>query len=203
MRKFILMFVVAATVGFACSGNVYAESNVHDGFFLRLAPGIGFNETTSDIAGSSLKMSGASGLFNFAIGGAVAQDLILHLDVSGVSTSNPKVSVNGSTLTTNVSSSTTTLVGIGATYYMQSNYYLTGAFGIAKSTNTSYGIDYSTNNGLGVNLMVGKEWWVSDDWGLGIAGQFLFTKCPDGASGGGNPDVKSTSIGLLFSATYN
>lgn len=203
MRKFMLMMAVAVTVSSALCSPVYAESNVHDGFFLRLAPGIGWNKTTEDFAGDSLKLSGASGLFNIAVGGAVSQDLILHLDVSGVSTADPKVEINGSSFSSSASSMSTTLVGLGVTYYLPSNYYLTGAFGLAKSTITSGGIDYSTDNGLGVNLMVGKEWWVSDDWGLGIAGQILYTNCPDKAIGGVKPDVKSTSIGLLFSATYN
>lgn len=194
MKNLVLTMVVAVTVSFTLCGSAHAEANVHDGFFLRLAPGIGWNETSNN----SLTLSGASGFFNVAIGGAVSQDLILHLDVSAVSTSDPKVSGGGS-----YTNSSTSLVGLGATYYLPSNFYLTGAFGMAKSKNTSGGIEGSTDSGLGVNLMVGKEWWVSDDWGIGIAGQFLYTSCPDKQTGGYKPDVKSTSIGLLFSATYN
>jgi hypothetical protein len=202
MRKFILIAVCALAVSSLSCGNVYAEANVHDGFFLRLAPGFGWNNTSSDPGGNTLKMSGVSGLFNMAIGGAVSQDLILHLDVSGVSTSSPKVTLNGNDQS-NVSSASTSLVGIGMTYYLPSNYYVTGAVGMAESRNKANGTTYKTDRGYGANVMIGKEWWVSDDWGVGIAGQVLYTNCPDKSIAGTRPDVQSTTFGILFSATYN
>jgi len=203
MKKLIVMFVCVVTVGFALCENVHAEAYVHDGFFLRLAPGIGWKDTSSDAGGNSLKMTGVSGLFNFAIGGAVSQDLILHLDLSGVNSSDPTVKRNGTDVSSNYSSSSTSLVGIGMTYYFPSNFYLTGAAGMAGASTKSNGSTVRTDTGYGADVMVGKEWWVSDNWGLGIAGQFLYTNCPSKTSVPGRPDVKSTSFGLLFSATYN
>lgn len=203
MRRLILMIVVAVTVSSAFCEKVYAEAYVHDGFFLRLAPGFGWNETSSESGGNSLKMSGASVLFNFAIGGAVAQDLILHLDASGVNTSDPKATFKGNGQSPDVTSATTTLAGIGLTYYFPSDYYITGAFGMAETEYKSNGIKHKTDNGYGVNVMIGKEWWVSDNWGLGIAGQFLYTNCRDKSFATATSDVESTSFGLLFSATYN
>lgn len=203
MKKFIMMIVCVVAVGSALCEKVYAESYVHDGFFLRLAPGFGWNDTSSDSGGTSLKMTGVSGLFNFAIGGAVSQDLILHLDASGVSTQDPKVKRNGTDVSSTVSSSSTSMVGLGLTYYFPSNFYLTGAVGMAESRKKSNGSTIKSDTGYGANVMVGKEWWVSDNWGLGIAGQFLYTNCPEKAPDGSKPDVKSTSFGVLFSATYN
>ncbi|MGB9081553.1 MAG: autotransporter outer membrane beta-barrel domain-containing protein [Desulfuromonadaceae bacterium] len=202
MRKLLLMVVCAVSVSALFCEKACAEAYVHDGFFLRVAPGFGWNTTSSDTGGSEVELSGVSGMFNLAIGGAVAQDLVLHLDISGVGTSDPKVRVNGTERAADVSSATTSMAGIGLTYYFPSNVYVTGAVGIAKSRNKSGGIEYTTDTGFGVNLMVGKEWWVSDNWGLGVAGQFLYTNCPDKVAG--DPfDVKSTSFGILLSATYN
>lgn len=203
MRKLLVMVVCAVSVSALFCEKASAEAYVHDGFFLRVAPGFGWNTTSQDTGGNDVELSGVSGLFNLAIGGAVAQDLILHLDVSGVSTSDPKLKVNGKEQASDISSSTTTLAAIGLTYYFPSNFYVTGAVGIAKSKNEAGGIEYTTDNGYGVNLMVGKEWWVSDNWGLGIAGQLLYTNCPDKELNGVSPDVKSTSFGILLSATYN
>jgi hypothetical protein len=202
MKKLIMMIACVVVVGSGVCEKAHAESYVHDGFFLRLAPGLGWNSTTSDFGGNSLKVSGTSALFNFAIGGAVTQDLILHLDLSGVSTSNPKVTLNGNSVS-GVTSASTSLAGIGMTYYFPSNYYLTGAVGMAESSNKANGTTHKTDKGYGANVMVGKEWWVSDNWGLGIAGQFLYTNSPDKQVAGSKPDVKSMSYGLLFSATYN
>ncbi|MFZ2950163.1 MAG: hypothetical protein WA003_11810 [Desulfuromonadaceae bacterium] len=202
MRKFLLMVVCAVSVSALFCGKARAESYVHDGFFLRIAPGFGWNTTSSDTGGIERELSGVSGMFNVAIGGAVAQDLILHLDVSGVGTSDPEEKINGTERSSNVSSSSTSLAALGMTYYFPSNVYVTGAVGIAKSRNKSGGIKDTTDNGFGVNVMVGKEWWVSDNWGIGVAGQFLYTNCPDKVVGD-TFDVKSTSVGILFSATYN
>lgn len=202
MKRLIIAAVFAVSASFMYCEKVYAEAYVHDGFFLRVAPGFGWNETSSDISSNKVKMSGVSGLFNFAVGGAVTQDLILQLDVSGLSTSDPKVTVNGKDQS-NVTSASTSLVGIGMTYYFPSNYYITGAVGMAKSSNKSNGTTYKTDSGYGVNVLIGKEWWVSDNWGLGLAGQLLYTNCPDKSIAGVRPDVQSTSFGVLLSATYN
>lgn len=203
MKKILLMIICVATLGTMFCDKGYAEAYVHDGFFLRLAPGFGWNSTSEEYGGNTFKMSGVSGLFNFAIGGAVAQDLILQLDVSGVSTSDPKVKLNGNDQSSSISSASTSLAGIGMTYYLPSNFYLTGAVGMAESAYKSNGTTYKTDNGYGANVIVGKEWWVSDNWGVGLAGQFLYTVCPTKSIGGVKSDVTSTSFGLLLSATYN
>lgn len=202
MKKSI-MLIVCFIVGTAFCGNVHAEAYVHDGLFLRLAPGLGWNNTDSDSGGNTLKMSGVSGLFNVAVGGAVSQDLILHLDASVVSTSDPEVKRNGADVSAEYSSSSTRMVGIGMTYYFPSNFYLTGAVGLAESSYEHLGSTTRTDAGYGANLMIGKEWWLSDNWGIGIAGQLLYTNCPSKPSVPGKPDFESTSLGVLFSATYN
>jgi hypothetical protein len=47
--------------------------------------------------------------------------------------------------------------------------------------------------------MVGKEWWVGADWGIGLAGQFVYVAVEDDVLG----DVSGLALSLLFSATYN
>lgn len=175
----------------------------HDGFFLRLAPGIGVMSTSEKLGADKYEYSGASGLFNFAVGGAIFENVILHLDITGASMSEPKLKVNGQSKTTTTNDHATSLLGIGLTYYFPSNFYLTGAAGIAKTELKANGNTYRTDDGFGFNLMLGKEWWVSENWGLGVAGQWLYTDCPDKPYAGSTPHVKASAIGVLFSATYN
>lgn len=206
MKKIVFLFLCALAMSPVFCGKASAAGeHTHDGFFLRLAPGVGFAKSTEQVGSNKFELSGASGLFNFGIGGAIADNLILHLDASGVSTKNPTYKLNGREMTTTGdTTASTTLVGVGLTYYFPSNVYLTGSVGVAESKIEANGTEYKSDSGYGVNLMLGKEWWVSDNWGLGIAGQFLYTNVPDkDILGATNSDIKSTAIGILFSATFN
>jgi hypothetical protein len=203
MRIIYLILLCLVTVAAALCSDAHAEAHVHDGLFLRVAPGIGWNGTSKDIGGDATDLTGFSGMLNFAIGVNVARNLALHLDVSGVSAANSKVADTGRGQASEFNYITSSSVGIGMTYYYLSNYYLTGAVGRAESSKRSGSMVQTTDPGYGVNVMLGKEWWVSDEWGIGLAGQFLYTLCPDRTVSGIQPDVKSTSFGILFSATYN
>jgi hypothetical protein len=48
--------------------------------------------------------------------------------------------------------------------------------------------------------MVGKEWWVTPDWGIGIAGQFHIAAMHDPTV---DAQMRANVFSLLFSATYN
>jgi hypothetical protein len=53
-----------------------------------------------------------------------------------------------------------------------------------------------------MNLMVGKEWWVSTNWGLGVAGQIMYMSIKDKEIIE-EKDMTFASFGVLFTATYN
>jgi hypothetical protein len=72
--------------------------------------------------------------------------------------------------------------------------------GTASTTIDSTGT-FESDNGLGAKVMLGKEWWVSENWGLGIGGQVFYANCDRGLNG--SKDIKTLAYGLLFSATYN
>jgi hypothetical protein len=203
MNTLLLLSVCFFSITAALCSNAHAEAHVHDGLFLRVAPGVGWNGTSKDIGGDATDLTGFSGMLNFAIGVNIARNLALHLDVSGVSGANSNVANTGSGQSSEFNYITSSSVGIGVTYYIPSNYYLSGAVGRAETNKRSGGVILTTDPGYGVNVMLGKEWWVSDEWGIGFAGQFLYTLCPDRTFPGVQTDVKSTSYGILFSATYN
>ena len=61
------------------------------------------------------------------------------------------------------------------------NLYLSATFGLAGFTANDDGgfkVD-SSSSGTAFELMVGKEWWVSRDWGLGIAGELMTASLKD------------------------
>jgi len=53
-----------------------------------------------------------------------------------------------------------------------------------------------------MKLAVGKEWWVSDNWALGLNGQFAFSSNDDSEEAGA-PNWDTIWFGAAFSATFN
>ena len=96
-------------------------------------------------------------------------------------------------------------MGLNVTYYfMPVNVYLSASPSLTfQSSMTRFGgtTSVSSRAGFGAKLSVGKEWWVGDHWGLGVAGQF-FTSW-NGASGSGMGTWSTVAGGVAFSATYN
>lgn len=106
--------------------------------------------------------------------------------------------------------------GAGLTYYLTpSNFYLSGSLGIllaqVKSSDGGYYFK-ELYIGPGIRLSVGKEWWVSENWGLGVAllGQYAYgknvgNKWPDDSwERPHEPDhIQQGGASLLFSVTYN
>lgn len=189
MLFFMVFFCLFATCAFA-------QSQTHDGFFLRMSPGLGQMELKT----GETTFEDASGVFSLMLGGAVSENTILHVELATASMTDPDMSdasfsgrVNGDM--------STSLFGFGLTqYYMPANAYVSVTVGSAQTT-IDDGESWESDDGLGVKLMIGKEWWISDNWGLGLAGQVLYANC-----GGGDistSDIKTMAYALLFSATYN
>jgi hypothetical protein len=89
---------------------------------------------------------------------------------------------------------------------MPINLYLTAAVGPGWLTLRVDGDDETrgTDTGFGFDFDIGKEWWVSDNWGLGLAGRFSLV---GGTTKSDNTDIESdfgmAAFSLAFSATYN
>jgi hypothetical protein len=147
-------------------------------------------------------LSGGAGMFGVIVGYAVSENLILGLHVFDTFESNPNVSFS-SGLSGGTSNTSISLFGIGPsmTYYWPSNYYLTATVHLSRLSITVDGADTNANTGFGARMVVGREWWISDHWGLGLNGQV-------GYANNGDPNPNGSSLhsfvaGLMFSATYN
>jgi hypothetical protein len=92
--------------------------------------------------------------------------------------------------------------GAGLTYFfMPVNMYLSGTVGAGSLSFSGTDLDgLETDSGLALNFVLGKEWWVSNRWGLGLAGAFDYHSAPDKNV---SEDWTGTSFSLLFSATFN
>ena len=195
-------FAQSKSEGEAILGEGAPGYHERDGFFLRMSLGSGYYNTegsskNGDRADLGDDGPGTSG--SLLLGGMVANNLALHGGFY----------FQGSMYDQNNLRFANSLVGVGMTYYwMPYNIYLTGTVGFAYSAVFKGGSyedgdweqdkQYEDIFGFGAALSLGKEWWVSDNWGLGIAleGQYAYT----------SNDVYELHQGgamLQFSATFN
>ena len=192
------LFVLPATVA-------AGEPRTHDGFFLRLSLGGGTAKTSVEDATGEIELDGGAGDVNIAIGGVIAPNLALHGTLWGWSLTDPDASITiagvGSGSGKLDGDVTLGAVGGGLTYYvMPVNLYLSGSIGFGSIQLDSRQVDAETDTGVVVDLTVGKEWWVGNSWGLGVAGGFSYHSVPDGDI---DENWSGTSFALRFSATLN
>jgi hypothetical protein len=185
----------------------------HDGFMLRLAIGLGFGGVGGDqqiLTGKEVALSGIGLNFGVGIGGALTENLVLNADLFQATLFNPEVEIDGEDagradeLKDDLGvgeDSELTGIGIGVTYYlMPANVYFAGSVGIGKVIFVDRSGDRGGSDvGFATNLMIGKEWWVGVDWGIGVAGQLIIIAAKDDILG----NVGGLGFGLMFSATYN
>ena len=188
----------------------------HDGFYLRMlvGPGIGGTRYRDSLGlglgdvgnGVDTRTIGGAFMTELAIGGAIVENLILHVTMNLTHTDEVKKVGNLDWGDEELS----TLMGFfggGVTYYFEPiNIYLTGSFGAGGLSQTS-GSDYArheSDTGFGTSFAVGKEWWLgrTGQWAIGVALTGSYYQAPFEIDG-----IKSTyrghSTGVAFSTTFN
>jgi hypothetical protein len=174
--------------------------NRHFGFLIR--PDLGGGYMSSTVGDTTI--SGGAGTFGLVIGGAVQENLVLGVHLYDGVISNPNVTVSGSSNPTTDSQMSMFGIGPNLTYYfMPVNMYASATVALTQLNAKSGNLTGDSAVGLGTRLSLGKEWWVSEHWGLGLAGHFSYSANNQG-DGTTNPQTISTwGLGLSFSATYN
>lgn len=170
------------------------QKETHDGFYLRLDLGLGY--LTSSVSQVDTSIYGVAGEFGFAIGGALRPHHILAFHLWDVAVSNPTVGSNGSSAPGGANYS---LFAFGPqyTYYSPTDIY----FSITPALSQLSAGDGQSNVGFGLQLALGKEWRVSEKWGLGAVGQLTFGVNQDSTPD--PPTFTTFAFTVAFSATYN
>lgn len=181
----------------------YRPPHEHEGFMLRVTLGLG-GATQSHANPVRETLSGLAGMFSLDAGGSLAPNLVLHGRLSSATIANAQLTVDGDDRgTLDGFTVDAFLLGPALTYYfMPINIYVTAAVGLSwlSFEDEIYAEGWS-EAGIGFNLDLGKEWWVRDNWGLGVAGRLFVVSAGDEVRG---RDERETFAGLavLFSATY-
>jgi hypothetical protein len=199
MRKMVLAAVaMACWAGGITRAQAAGGVHEHDGLYLNMD--LGGGGLTSRNSAIDYTLSGGAGSFSIALGGALTPNFVIAGRYWGVAVSSPSLNAQGVSYG---SASDTTLglsgIGLDLTYYfMPLNLYLTAtpSFGIVSLQ--ASGTTYKTDNGFALRLAAGKEWWVSDNWGVGIDLQYAHSSNNDAGT-----SWASNWFGVAFSATYN
>lgn len=205
MKAFVMTMTAVALLAGAAAGPVLAnEPKQHDGgFFLRLSAGVGSAQTKwDDLDDDESKLSGMSGDANFAVGANIGGKLAVHGTFWGFTMVDPELKVADQEVELDDTTYGVNAFGVGLTYYTDSNFYVSPSVGLATASLEFDNVTVESDTGFAIDLTIGKEWWVSDKWGLGVAAGFGFHAIPldeDVAE----EDATGNSFALRFSATFN
>jgi hypothetical protein len=181
-------------------------------FLVRFGAGPGYTWASGD---PNTKLTGASGAFNLAMGGFVLQNFALHADFGWLDVFDPDFTVDG-----NVIDSTSVLFQAstfraGASYYiMPVRAYLSLGVGFAVAALTSY--TYSDTSEANVTLVgreytkigpsfaaeLGKEFAISNFWGIGVAAHYELLSVPAGDDHARATIDFAQHLSLRFIATF-
>jgi hypothetical protein len=154
---------------------------------------------------------GGGGSLAIAVGGAVVPNLILYAEFLIAGSAESTVERNQDPVTDmRVGGADVYGVGPGIAYYFDPvNIFLAATILYGRAVvddTTSKRNLFESKWGSVFELLLGKEWWVSDNWGLGVSVQAILANLQGKApiqAGELVPDWKVSSFSLLFSATYN
>lgn len=195
MRPTVIPSVAAALAAlcFAAPAALAQSSppETHQGFFLRLQGGIGYLHADADYLGGNASAYGGSGVLGLAVGGAVAENVILYAEVWGMSAVSPTVQFAGATRVLQDASLNYGGLGLGlGTFMMPANVFLGVSLSLTRlGVTDSDGSRTNSDVGLAVSATLGKQWWISQHAGLGLSVTVI---------GGGNRDNNNDTN----SATY-
>jgi hypothetical protein len=189
-------------------------AETHDGIMLRFTIGLGGGGMSEDLdsGGGDNQYSGGGLFWAVDIGAGLTDTLTVQARLAQTQFFGPQRKIDGEEMELDEGRNlSATLFGAGLTYhFMPINLYVTAIGGLSdlRITDGQNPEQYDEDKGkvgFGMNLDVGKEWWVVPQTGIGVAGRFMW------ATGGtenalGRRDTEADrnllAFGVLFSVTH-
>ncbi len=200
--SFVSYFVTAAPVPVADNNT----EGRHRGFHLSLTAGSGYLTASKPIGSDSFSVDSFAGHAGLKIGAAIRPDVILFGAFDGFIGFSPVGKLQQSGIQDAVSFSELShnilTAGAGLKLYSEENYFFSASLGFATGTlgYSNNGVSTSGNSGYGVavQLSLGREWWIAQRLGIGIALTGHYSNLP-----GNSVSVNQYYAGLGISASYN
>jgi hypothetical protein len=168
-----------------------------NGVLARVALGTSYVKASEGSAGGRFSISGPGISGAFATGMFLFKNLAMHAEMYGDILLDSSLEIGGEQATAKGSFSAFGFGG-GATYYlMPLNLYLSQTLGAAVAELSSGTGSGGTDLGFAAHTLIGKEWFLGDDWGLGAGARFVIMLLPD--------EQRLTALGggLLASLSFN
>jgi hypothetical protein len=197
-------------------------AHVHDGFYLRIAAGFGVYDErlTSDDLPTGGKVEarnrGIASLSDFAIGGTVAPGWVVGGGIYSVDLVASTYRTSGSSITALPSEldpglRVMSLFGPFVDWYpnVRGGFHAQAALGLSTLTPHLFGhpaTDRSEYLAVGGGLLIGTgyEWWVADEWSIGVLGQLgIRVMHGEDEDGIGYTHFVTTSPTLAITITYH
>lgn len=144
-------------------------AQVHDGFFFSGSAGAGarsmFVKGSEDVS-----VDGTGAAIGFRMGGAIARNLFLHATVGSSVTEDPEISIDSTTVTADGAKLSFVSVGPGLTYYFMPANVSLGGSALMMQTRLEFDGELLSKSewGPGLELRIGKDFWVAQDFLLGV-----------------------------------
>lgn len=209
MQK-LLFFIVTAVF----SLSIMAQSDqvrghpTHSGLYISMSAGLAYLSINDDITNGpneTMTLKGIGGAFDFKLGAVIKENFILHGDLIITTSGSIDVTLDGEPAGTisGENSVAINMFGAGATYYfMPQSFFISGTVGPAWYSITSDEATSNTQKGFGLDMKVGKEWFVSKNWDLGGSIGFNYTKINNEVDTM-TEKLSGISVRLSFNATFN
>lgn len=211
MKKILFVLLFATSCIFA------SAPKTHDGFFLNGILGLGYGNYLEEYKNDGIKLQAEGNQIEFGVkvGGAIIQNFILHGTIDITSFVNGlEAKQNDEETIDNILAQDnyvqTAFLGGGATYYLpgEYNFYLSASLGMVVYTEYQVNILGRTkkisshDSSVGFIVSAGKEWWVGNELGIGVAVAYKqsSTKSTFFDYKG---DTSFKAVSLAFSLTFN
>lgn len=182
--------------------------HLHDGFYLRMALGVGWLSLGLD-ADADATLKGAGGGVALMLGGTPVDGLVIGGGVFSVSADEPRVEVGGKSSDLSGQASLAVIGPFVDGYFdPKGGLHVGGAVGLAttKVEDDDSTFDAKPYNGAGLALFAGYDAWVSANWSLGGMLSVVAARgTRDIESGGETREEKSRAYGvsILFSGLHH
>src|SRR5882724_13510148 len=171
----------------ACAGSAFADPMTHDGFYFRGAAGLGYLH--SSLSAPGLQDASLSGLaigFDAWFGGSPIPGLAIGGGITTFDVPSPSLKSGGASGTYD-GHAMLDIVGVFGDYYFDPTrgMHLEGllGYGVLGLTDNNGNTSSNDPSGLALGVGFGNDWWVSDEWSIGVLGRLIYAPLSYSAGG--------------------